>query len=157
MAASMSVRWRAFPCPITTPPDDRCLYHCISCFRDPVFYLSVTRSESGFFSGEGAAELNSRAASIRQELVRAVSVPALMIYPDLYINRDFCFFVHLSIQHILFVFYIHGIGSFCASLMFSCDRYFARLLVVRIRLVAYCLRARMASLMRRTFRSSLLS
>ena len=78
-AVMASVRWRVVPCPITTPPDDRCLYHCISCFRDPDFYQSVSRSLSGHFLGEGAAALNSRAESIRLELVRMISVAALVL------------------------------------------------------------------------------
>ena len=92
MASSASVRWRAFPCPITTPPDDRCLYHCISCFRDPVFYLSCERTEVGHFIGEQAAVLNTRAASIRQELVRLISALALMFCHHRIISamRSFC-------------------------------------------------------------------
>ena len=56
-------------CPISTPPDDLCLYHCISFARDPELYASIPRSDLGHFIGDGAAAMTRRARSIRDELV----------------------------------------------------------------------------------------
>ena len=59
----------AFSLPVTTPPDDLCMYHCISYARDPDLYLSIPRSESGHFLGPRAVEMTQRARSIRDELI----------------------------------------------------------------------------------------
>ena len=64
----------AFSRPVTTPPDDLCMYHCISYARDPDLYLSIPRSESGHFLGPRAVEMTQRARSIRDELIAVLRV-----------------------------------------------------------------------------------
>ena len=64
-------------CPISTPPDDLCLYHCISFARNPDLYASIPRSDAGHFIGERASDMTLRATSIRDELIallRAISM-----------------------------------------------------------------------------------
>ena len=56
-------------CPVSTPPDDLCLYHCISFCRDPDGYRAVPRSGIGHFLGEQASAMTDRARAIRGELV----------------------------------------------------------------------------------------
>ena len=56
-------------CPVSTPPDDLCLYHCVSFARDPEAYLSVPRTELGHFTGPGAPHMSQVARSIRDEVV----------------------------------------------------------------------------------------
>ena len=58
-------------CPVSTPPDDLCLYHCVSFVRDPALYLSVDRAEIGHFVGDRAPLMTQRARSIRDEVVAA--------------------------------------------------------------------------------------
>ena len=68
-------------CPISTPPDDLCLYHCISFARDPELYASIPRSDLGHFIGDGAAAMTRRARSIRDELVALLRAIGMILAP----------------------------------------------------------------------------
>ena len=65
--------------PISTPPDDLCLYHCISYARDPGLYMSVPRSDAGHFVGDRALQMTQRARSIRDELIALLRVSGMLL------------------------------------------------------------------------------
>ena len=67
-------------CPISTPPDDLCLYHCISFARDPELYCSVSRTDAGHFTGMLAPDMTRRALSIRDELVAALRAISMAVH-----------------------------------------------------------------------------
>ena len=62
--------WRLLGgCPVATPPDDLCLYHCLSFLRDPDYFLAVPRSPAGHFLGPRAVSMRRRAEDLRRELM----------------------------------------------------------------------------------------
>ena len=82
--------------PISTPPDDLCLYHCISFARDPALYLSVLRSDAGHFVGERALEMTQRARSIRDELIALLRVFSSKILSGYAVARCFLFLRYIQ-------------------------------------------------------------
>ena len=62
--------WRLVAgCPVATPADDLCLYHCVSFLRDPHEFLRVPRSSAGHFLGPQAVSMRRRAEDLRRELM----------------------------------------------------------------------------------------
>ena len=59
---------------VSIPPDDLCLYHCVSFARDPELFLSVPRTDAGHFIGDQASMMTQRALAIRDELVELLRV-----------------------------------------------------------------------------------